>query len=173
MMQGPVGPTPVPVPTAQAAAAAGQQLAPQQKKPRRRVLTSLTLQIFIFFGAWWDVFYYVLNILVFVYKGVQLPYPKRNFDMEFCFSWLWILIEVPRLFLESKGNKTESAGPIFFSFFLALPILGMYVYFVAFQTYVLKIDQILNGAALAFIGLQLIFGLIAAIRFLMTARFQA
>lgn len=39
------------------------------KKPKRRVLTSLALQVFIYFGAWWDVFYYVLNILVFVYKG--------------------------------------------------------------------------------------------------------
>jgi hypothetical protein len=41
----------------------------QARKPRRRVLTSLALQIFIYFGAWWDVFYYILNILVFVYKG--------------------------------------------------------------------------------------------------------
>ena len=31
--------------------------------------------------------------------GLELPYPNRNFAMEFSFSWLWILIEIPRLFL--------------------------------------------------------------------------
>lgn len=31
--------------------------------------------------------------------GLVLPYPQRNFDMEFSFSWLYIIIEVPRLFL--------------------------------------------------------------------------
>lgn len=41
----------------------------RKQAPKRRVLTSLTTQIFIYFGGWWDVFYYVLNILVFVYKG--------------------------------------------------------------------------------------------------------
>lgn len=39
------------------------------RKPVRRVLTSLTLQILVFFSIWWNVAYYVLNILVFVYKG--------------------------------------------------------------------------------------------------------
>lgn len=42
---------------------------PGRRQPKRRVLTSLWLQVFIYFGAWWDVFYYVINILVFVYKG--------------------------------------------------------------------------------------------------------
>lgn len=36
----------------------------------------------------------------------------------------------------SKGNKTEHAGPIIFSCILSLPLLGMYIYFIAFQTYV-------------------------------------
>ena len=39
------------------------------KKPVRRVLTSLILQILVFFSVWWNCFYYCLNILVFVYKG--------------------------------------------------------------------------------------------------------
>ncbi|KAG2426456.1 hypothetical protein HXX76_011687 [Chlamydomonas incerta] len=159
--------TPAPVGTGQP----GQPGVPQQQKPRRRVLTSLGFQIFIYFGGWWDAIYYILNILVFVYKGLQLPYPDQNFTMEFIFSWLWILIEIPRLFLASKGNKTERSTPIVLSFILVLPLLGMYVYFVAFQTYVLKIDLFLNGAAIAFVGIQYIFGILAVIRFVMATRF--
>jgi transmembrane protein 216 len=29
----------------------------------------LTLEIFIYFGGWWDVLFWVISILVFVYKG--------------------------------------------------------------------------------------------------------
>ncbi len=36
----------------------------------------------------------------------------------------------------SAGNKTERAGPIFFGIILGLPLLGMYIYFINFQTYV-------------------------------------
>lgn len=35
----------------------------------RPILTSLPLQIFIYFGGWWDVLFWVFSILVFVYKG--------------------------------------------------------------------------------------------------------
>lgn len=143
----------------------------QLQKPRRRVLTSLALQIFIFFGGWWDVAYYILNILVFVYKGLNLPYPTRNFAMEFSFAWLWVLIEVPRLFLASMGNKTERSLPIIFSFILALPLLAMYIYFTLFQTYVLKLDEILNIIALVFMGIQLLFGVLAVFRFFLATRF--
>ncbi|KAG2489989.1 hypothetical protein HYH03_011618 [Edaphochlamys debaryana] len=127
----------------------------------------------IYFGAWWDFIYYVVNIAVFIYKGLTLPYPSTNFAMEFSFSWLWILIDAPRLFLASKGNKTERALPIIFSGVLGLPVLGMYIYFIAFQTYVLKIDQLTNAIALIFMGLQFILAVLAVIRFIMATRFAA
>ena len=163
------------------------------KKPKRKVLTSLSLQVFIYFGAWYDLFYWVLNILVFVYKGewagrliqlpsalpccsphslgTQLPYPSSNFALEFSFSWIWPLVAIPSLYLLSKGNKTESAAPVFFGIFLALLPLAMYVYFVAFQTYVLKVDLFLNGVAIFFVGLQVLLGLFAAIVFLTASKF--
>lgn len=115
---------------------------PQSKKPRRKVLTSLTLEIFIYFGGWFDLVYYILNILVFVYKGelldlssksawsritshcthahcssqldahapsgLELLYPNNLFAMDFCFSWLWFLIEIPRLFLSEYIYKATT-----------------------------------------------------------------
>lgn len=35
----------------------------------RPILTSLPLQIFIYFGGWWDALFWVLSLLVFIYKG--------------------------------------------------------------------------------------------------------
>lgn len=38
-------------------------------KPHRKVLTSLILEILIYVGALWSAFYYVFNILSYIYKG--------------------------------------------------------------------------------------------------------
>ena len=45
--------------------------------------------------------------------GLNLPYPTRYFAMEFSFAWLWVLIEVPRLFLGAHrmaGSPKHGVG---------------------------------------------------------------
>jgi hypothetical protein len=44
----------------------------------RPILTSLPLQIFIYFGGWWDVLFWVLSILVFIYKGAEQAEAAEN-----------------------------------------------------------------------------------------------
>ncbi len=36
----------------------------------------------------------------------------------------------------SKGNKTEVAGPLMFSIFLAAPMVAFHAYYLQFETYV-------------------------------------
>ncbi len=64
------GPPPQQLPGVQTVGPHGvPQQKPGNQKPRRRVLTSLGLQVFVYFGGWWAVVYYIINILIFVYKG--------------------------------------------------------------------------------------------------------
>lgn len=160
-----------PAQTEEADSAQKDATALQKPKPKRRVLTSLALQVFVFFGAWWDLFWFVLEILVFIWKGWTLPYPSRNFGFEFAFCWIFPLVEVPRLFLMSMGNKTERAAPLFYSYVLALPLIGLYIYFLQFQTYALKIELLINAIALAFIGIQLLFAFWTTFLFIRASRF--
>lgn len=104
-------------------------------------------------------------------SGVTLPYPNRNFAAEFTFHFLWLLVEPARIFLMTKGNKTEQSGPLVYSLLLTLPVVGYYVYFIAFQTYVLKIDQLLHGVALGFLGMQDLLGLTSSFRFMNAAKY--
>ncbi|KAK9830295.1 hypothetical protein WJX72_010842 [[Myrmecia] bisecta] len=131
----------------------------------RPVLTSLPLEILFYFGGWYDVLFWLLELAVFIYKGYALPYPSSNFAVEFTFIFLFLLIEPARLFLGSKGNKTERAGPLVFSMLLAAPLIAFFVYYLIRQTYVLKIEQFLNGAGLAFLGLQLVISMFTALSF--------
>ena len=54
----------------------------QANRPPRIVRTSVALEIFLYFGAWFDVVYCVLTLLVFIYKGTQLPYPSDVYGTE-------------------------------------------------------------------------------------------
>jgi len=135
------------------------------------VLTSLPLQMLVFFGGWWDGFFWLVTLAVFIFKGVSLPYGSRSFAAEFTFHFLWLLVEPARLFLVSKGNKMEAAGPLLYGTGLALPLAAYYAYYIAFQTYVLKIDVLLHAISLAFMGAQALLSLAASLRFLNAAKF--
>lgn len=41
----------------------------------RPVLTSLPLEIFFYFGGWWDAFYWLVLLAVYIYKGGTAPTP--------------------------------------------------------------------------------------------------
>ena len=51
----------------------------------RPVLTSVVLQGALYFGKLYDVIYFVLSFLIFLYKGFTLPYPDHIFGMEFTY----------------------------------------------------------------------------------------
>ena len=63
------------------------------------VLTSLPLEILLYFGGWYDVIFWLIELLVFIYKGFELPYTKSAFGIEFSFVFLYLVIEPIRLFL--------------------------------------------------------------------------
>lgn len=41
-------------------------------------------------------------LLLHWHTGLVLPYPQSNFNMEFSFAWLYILLEIPRLYLRES-----------------------------------------------------------------------
>lgn len=64
-------------------ATAAQAKAKQKNsKPKRKVLTSLLLEMLIAVGYLWGAVYYVLNILVFIYKGVHAWHAHEGMARE-------------------------------------------------------------------------------------------
>ena len=86
--------------------------------------------MFLYFGKLWDVVFWVLSFLLFIYKGVNLPYPDGAYELEFAYLFLYLLVEPPRLFLGSKGNKTLTAGPLYASSLLGVFVVFMHAYYV-------------------------------------------
>ena len=64
-----------------------------------------------------------------------------------------------------KGNLTEKNIGIILSLLLSVPsILGV-LFLLLWQTYVLRVDVVLAGIELGFIGLEMIMGIVSMINF--------
>jgi len=50
--------------------------------------------------------------------------------------------------LTSKGNKTSTMTPLLLSWVLAAPIIVLHSYYMSLQTYVLRVDLVINALAL-------------------------
>jgi transmembrane protein 216 len=79
--------------------------------------------------------------------------------------FLMAFIENTRIFLASRGNKTEQIPPLVWSMSLSIPMIVGYVYFLTMQTYVLRIDVITNTIALCFVSLELLFSIFTSLSF--------
>ncbi|XP_015745756.1 transmembrane protein 216 isoform X1 [Python bivittatus] len=66
--------------------------------PRHRQLSSTPLEILLFLNGWYYATYFLLEIFIFVYKGLLLPYPSANLALDLVMLFLYLGIEVTRIF---------------------------------------------------------------------------
>lgn len=84
---------------------------------------------------------------------------------EILLLFAYLFLENVRLFLSSKGNKTEDRLLLGLSMLLMLPSGLSNIYYIIFQIYVLRIDEIFNIISLIFLAFELIFCTYAILRF--------
>ena len=135
-------------------------------------LSSLPLQMLLFFNQWYTYLFTLANIIVYIYKAQVLPYPPNTFGWEIVILLLLFIAENLRLFLASTGNKLESVGPCVWSLILAVPIIVVYTYFIRLQIYVLRIDVAMGVVGLIFVSLECVLLIVAGMAFLRSARFM-
>ncbi|KAG8462776.1 hypothetical protein KFE25_004752 [Diacronema lutheri] len=137
------------------------------------MLSSLPLQVLLFFNGWYDLVYVVVALIEYIYKGSRLPYPASVLGLEIFGILMVALIEPCRLLLASRGNKTESIGPIAWNLGLSLPLFGAYTYYLRFQAFVLRLDQVLNIIAIVILAVEWLLGAITALVFWQSRRTRA
>lgn len=109
----------------------------------------------------------VAELLLYVYKGTILPYPdiSRTLTIEIIIIFLLAFIEGVRIFLGYKGNLTERTMALVFSLVLGIPVLFIELFILLWQTYVLRLEVILVGIGLVFLGLEFILSIAAILTF--------
>ncbi|XP_028649026.2 transmembrane protein 216-like isoform X1 [Erpetoichthys calabaricus] len=114
------------------------------------ILSSAPLEFLFFLNTWYFTCYFIAEILMFIYKGLVLPYSPANLTLDLVMLFLYLGVEILRLFFGSKGNLTQRSLPLAVCLTLTLPCAMMAVYYLLLQTYVLRVEVILNAILLVF-----------------------
>ena len=78
---------------------------------------------------------------------------------------LLAFLENSRLFLGSRGNKTEQIPPLVWHIALAMPMVCGFSFFLSIQTYVLRLDVVLNSVSLFFCCSEFLLGILTVMTF--------
>nr|XP_019609596.1 PREDICTED: transmembrane protein 216 isoform X5 [Rhinolophus sinicus] len=67
-------------------------------------LSSTPLEILFFLNGWYYATYFLLELFIFLYKGLLLPYPTANLVLDVVMLLLYLGIEAIRLFFAPKDT---------------------------------------------------------------------
>ncbi|XP_039254251.1 transmembrane protein 216-like [Styela clava] len=131
----------------------------------REVLSSVPLQMLLYLSGIYLLIFFIGEVLLFIYKGEVLTYPSDNLAVDVILLFLLCGMEVLRIFFASKGNLTERTLTMLGSVMLLVPTVVLVVYFLVWQTYVLRMDVILTGIFLGLQCIELILSLVSMVVF--------
>lgn len=119
--------------------------------------------MFLYFDRIYSILFFFFELILYIYKGTELPYPSMNLSSELVGVFFFIIIQMIRLHLASIGNKTEISMYLMYSIFLSIPVIIEYVFYLRFQVYCLAFDVSLGCIGLVFLGVEVIVSIIALI----------
>ncbi|NXJ67988.1 TMM80 protein, partial [Rostratula benghalensis] len=131
----------------------------------RHQLPSLPLQILFYVNGVYYIFYFLATLAVIVYKSEVFSYPDDFLAPDLALLLIMAVLEVLRLYLGSKGNLTEDETPLGLSLALTVGSVILSVYFLAWQTYVLRAEVVLNAVLLFTYGLESVLKVVAIAAF--------
>jgi transmembrane protein 216 len=100
-----------------------------------------------------------------ILKAVNLPYPTGTLVSEFLLLLFLCCIEYERIFMGRKGNLTERSFAVLVSIGLTIPSIFGIMYFLTWQTYVLRLEVVLCAIQLTLQGLESAFALLCLVAF--------
>ncbi|NXO03839.1 TMM80 protein, partial [Rhinopomastus cyanomelas] len=128
-------------------------------------LSSVPLQVLLYVNSIYYASYFAATLAMIVYKSQAFSYPDDFLAPDLTLLLLMALVEVLRLHLGSKGNLTEEEAPLGLSLALTVASVILAVYFLMWQTYVLRADVILNALLLLTYGLESVLKVMAIAAF--------
>ncbi|XP_067849594.1 transmembrane protein 216-like [Heptranchias perlo] len=129
------------------------------------ILSLTPLEILLLLNSWYFALYFVAEILLFIYKSLLLPYTSANLALDLVMLFLYLGVEIIRIFFGSKGNLSQRKVPLTISLGLLAPSTIMAVYYLLLQTYVLRLEVIINAILLVFYAFELILCIVGLICF--------
>uniref|UniRef100_A0A8B9MFX0 Transmembrane protein 80 n=1 Tax=Accipiter nisus TaxID=211598 RepID=A0A8B9MFX0_9AVES len=135
-------------------------------------LSSVPLQILFYVNGIYYIFYFLATLAMIVYKSQVFSYPDDFLAPDLALLMACDIVRRNQrlisafCFLQgSKGNLTEEEAPLGLSLVITVGSVILSVYFLVWQTYVLKADVIINAVLLFTYGLESVLKVIAIAAF--------
>ncbi|KAG9280769.1 transmembrane protein 80 isoform X2 [Astyanax mexicanus] len=129
------------------------------------VLSSVLLQILLYLSSIYGLFYFISSLCLIIYKSQVLSYPDSDLALDVCLLLLMAGLDVIRLYWGVRGNLLESEKYVSANLFSTGATVLLAVYFLVWQSYVLRADVIINSILLCLYGLAGVVGFGALARF--------
>eukprot|EP01135_Chromosphaera_perkinsii_P006538 Nk52_evm10s539 gene=Nk52_evmTU10s539 len=129
-----------------------------KKLATTRLLSSVPLQVLLYFGWHFVIVWWLLELFCFIYKGNILEYSDSALGTEIALLFVFAGLETVRYLMGYKGNLTERKFAMAMFMVLSAPVILAYCFFLLWQTYVLRLEVILNYIGLVISGIQFILG---------------
>ncbi|NWS49373.1 TMM80 protein, partial [Probosciger aterrimus] len=129
-------------------------------------MSSVPLQLLFYVNGIYLIFYFLATLAILLYKSQAFSYPEDFLSVDLTLLVIMAIAEVLRLYLGVRGNLTEEEGLLGLSLVMTVGSVFLAVYFLVWQTYVLKIDVILNTILLLFCGMESILKISAIAAFI-------
>ncbi|KAM3869953.1 transmembrane protein 80-like [Diretmus argenteus] len=130
-----------------------------------RKLSSVPFQMLLYLTTIYFVLYFLSTLSMIIYKSQVLSYPDENLALDLALLFLMAALEVLRFFAGVKGNINEVGGYVVGNLVLTGTTVLLSVYFLTWQSYVLRADVIINSVLLVAYGVGGVLAFITVARF--------
>lgn len=129
-------------------------LAPESLTPCQ--LSSVLLQMLLYLSGAYCALYFLATLLMIMYKSQVFSYPHSHLVLDLTLLFLLGILEATRLYFGTKGNLVEAEVLLATSLVLTAASTLLSVYFLLWQTLVLRADSILSAMLLTLHSLEAI-----------------
>jgi hypothetical protein len=131
---------------------------------RKPIFPAIWLSLIVQVSASWIFWIFWINICVYIYKGICLPYAGPYFGLELTYYIVWGLTSVFRHIIGRHGlARCDPMALIYYVVVTVFTIVACNLYFVHFQAYILRMELILNAFCMAVECLEAILALVCAL----------
>jgi transmembrane protein 216 len=126
--------------------------------------SSTALHILLRLNIHYTIFWFILEILLFIFKYYHVPYATNAFGIEMAMIFMLCFNEFLRQSFAIKGNLTLKNNHLIISIIYGIICIIGLVFFLVWQSYIQRAEILLSAIGLTLIAIEILLSIITIIR---------
>jgi transmembrane protein 216 len=125
--------------------------------------SSTALHILLRINIHYTIFWFILEIILFIFKYYNVPYGTNAFGIEMSMIFMLCFNEFLRQFFAIKGNLTLRTDHLIISIIYGIVGIIGFVFFLVWQSYIQRVEILLSAIGLTLIAIEILLSIITII----------